>query len=56
MKTLILDLDETLVHSSFKKPQDREPDIFLPLKIEGKIVTVYVNVRPHCLEFIQEMS
>jgi RNA polymerase II subunit A small phosphatase-like protein len=33
-KTLVLDLDETLVHSSFK-PVDN-PDITLPVEIDGK--------------------
>ena len=34
-KTLVLDLDETLVHSSFK-PID-SPDIVLPVEIEGSV-------------------
>jgi RNA polymerase II subunit A small phosphatase-like protein len=34
-KTLVLDLDETLVHSSFK-PIDN-PDIVQPVDIDGKI-------------------
>jgi RNA polymerase II subunit A small phosphatase-like protein len=43
-KTLILDLDETLVHSSFK-PIDK-PDITLPVEIEGQVCTIFVLVRP----------
>ena len=43
-KTLILDLDETLVHSSFKPVPN--PDIVLPVEIEGKVCNVYVVVRP----------
>ena len=43
-KTLILDLDETLVHSSFKPVPN--PDIILPVEIEGKVCEVYVLVRP----------
>jgi carboxy-terminal domain RNA polymerase II polypeptide A small phosphatase len=35
-KTLALDLDETLVHSSFKPPPlPMKPDIILPVEIEG---------------------
>ncbi len=34
-KTLVLDLDETLVHSSFKPIPD--PDYIIPVEIEGKV-------------------
>ena len=53
-KTLVLDLDETLVHSSFKPPE--QPDIVLPVEIEGKICYVYVLVRPGAVQFIEELS
>ena len=53
-KTLVLDLDETLVHSSFK-PVDNA-HIILPVDIDGKIQYVYVLIRPHCEEFIARMS
>lgn len=43
-KTLVLDLDETLVHSSFKPVDDA--DIVLPVEIEGNICYVYVLIRP----------
>jgi RNA polymerase II subunit A small phosphatase-like protein len=43
-KTLVLDLDETLVHSSFKPPL--KPDIILPVEIEGNICNVFVLIRP----------
>lgn len=43
-KTLLLDLDETLVHSSFKPPP--KSDIVIPVEIEGNICNVYVLVRP----------
>lgn len=53
-KTLVLDLDETLVHSSFKPP--KKPDIVLPVDIEGRICHVYVLVRPGCIRFLTELS
>jgi RNA polymerase II subunit A small phosphatase-like protein len=34
-KTLVLDLDETLVHSQFKPVENA--DIILPVEIEGQI-------------------
>jgi RNA polymerase II subunit A small phosphatase-like protein len=43
-KTLVLDLDETLVHSSFKKV--RNADIKQLIDLDGYIQTIYVNVRP----------
>ena len=49
-KTLVLDLDETLVHSSFKPISD--PDYIIPVEIEGKIVDVYVLKRPMMDEFL----
>ena len=53
-KTLVLDLDETLVHSSFKKV--RNADIKQAIDIDGYIQTIYVNIRPYCEEFIIQMS
>jgi len=54
MKTLVLDLDETLVHSSFKKV--RNADIKQPIDIDGFIQTIYVNIRPYTEEFIKTAS
>ena len=53
-KTLFLDVDETLVHSSFRATDNA--DIVLPIEIEGKIFEIYVLVRPHCCEFILEVA
>ena len=55
---MVLDLDETLVHSSFKAPTGREPpaDIVLPVDIEGRVCHVYVLVRPGCMKFLTEMA
>ncbi|GBF92984.1 carboxy-terminal domain RNA polymerase II polypeptide A small phosphatase [Raphidocelis subcapitata] len=43
-KTLVLDLDETLVHSSFKPIPN--PDYIIPVEIDGRMVDVYVLKRP----------
>jgi len=40
----VLDLDETLVHSSFKTSS--KPDIILPVEIEGNVCNVFVLIRP----------
>jgi len=50
----VLDLDETLVHSSFKKL--KSADIRQPIEIDGVFQTVYVNVRPWAEELILQMS
>mmetsp|Transcript_15092 Transcript_15092/g.40822 ORF Transcript_15092/g.40822 Transcript_15092/m.40822 type:complete len:284 (+) Transcript_15092:160-1011(+) len=50
-KTLVLDLDETLVHSSFKPIET--PDCIVPVEIEGRNVDVYVLKRP-CLDKFME--
>lgn len=50
----MLDLDETLVHSSFKKVKNA--DIKQPIDLDGYLQTIYVNVRPYAEEFIVQMS
>ncbi|GMH45361.1 hypothetical protein BSKO_13318 [Bryopsis sp. KO-2023] len=52
-KTLVLDLDETLVHSSFKPVDD--PDFVIPVDIEGKMVDVYVLKRPWLDHFMEKI-
>jgi len=52
-KTLVLDLDETLVHSSFKPVENS--DIVLPVEIEDKVYNVYVLKRPGTDEFLNRM-
>ena len=54
-KTLILDLDETLVHSAFT-PFSRKSDIILNINIEGENKTLYVLKRPHVDKFLEELS
>jgi len=53
-KCLVLDLDETLVHSSFKPTQN--PDYIIPVDIEGTTHRVYVCKRPGVDEFMRTMG
>ena len=53
-KTLVLDLDETLVHSSFT-PFDHS-DIVLQVDFEEDIYNIHVLVRPYVDKFIEEVS
>lgn len=53
-KCVIIDLDETLVHSSFKPVSNA--DFVVPVEIEGVIHQVYVLKRPHCDEFLRRMG
>ena len=48
--TLVLDLDETLVHSSFKPIGN--PDYVIPVKLEGHSLDVFVLKRPYVDEFL----
>lgn len=51
---LVIDLDETLVHSSFKPIQDA--DFIVPVEIDGTLHKVYVLKRPHVDEFLKKMG
>ncbi|KAF0717403.1 Aste57867_2312 [Aphanomyces stellatus] len=53
-KCLVLDLDETLVHSSFKPIQN--PDYVIPVEIEGHVHQVYVLKRPGVDEFMRKLA
>ena len=53
-KTLILDLDETLVHSSFT-PFEKN-DIVLNVDFDGIMYNIYVLVRPGAKNFIKNIS
>lgn len=53
-KLLVLDLDETLVHSSFKYL--RSADFVLPVDIDDQIHNVYVIKRPGVDEFLQRVG
>ena len=53
-KCLVLDLDETLVHSSFKMVPNA--DFVVPVEIEGIMHNVYVIKRPGVDEFLRLMG
>ncbi|XP_023678640.1 CTD (carboxy-terminal domain, RNA polymerase II, polypeptide A) small phosphatase-like b isoform X4 [Paramormyrops kingsleyae] len=53
-KCVVIDLDETLVHSSFKPISNA--DFIVPVEIDGTVHQVYVLKRPHVDEFLQKMG
>jgi RNA polymerase II subunit A small phosphatase-like protein len=53
-RCLVLDLDETLVHSSFKPIPN--PDFIIPVEIEDQVHKVYVLKRPHVDTFLQKLG
>eukprot|EP00756_Hemistasia_phaeocysticola_P009303 Hpha_TRINITY_DN14864_c0_g1::TRINITY_DN14864_c0_g1_i1::g.168940::m.168940/K15731/CTDSP; carboxy-terminal domain RNA polymerase II polypeptide A small phosphatase len=50
---LVLDIDETLVHSSFKPVKC---DLVLPVEIDGTTYQVYVKKRPFLEDFIRRVG
>lgn len=55
----MLDLDETLVHSSFVPPRrgERQPNLILNVKWDnGEKDYVFVRVRPHTYYFLTQMT
>ncbi|XP_043077063.1 CTD small phosphatase-like protein isoform X2 [Puntigrus tetrazona] len=53
-KCVVIDLDETLVHSSFKPISNA--DFIVPVEIDGTVHQVYVLKRPHVDEFLKRMG
>jgi len=53
-KTLVIDLDETLVHSSFTPVPS--PDYVIPVEIDARIVDVYVRKRPWVDHFLEAVA
>lgn len=54
LKCLVLDLDETLVHSQFN--QIKSPDYTIPVDIEGNVCNIFVSKRPGVDNFLKTMS
>ncbi|XP_018648668.1 putative nuclear lim interactor-interacting factor (nli-interacting factor) (nli-if) [Schistosoma mansoni] len=53
-KCLVLDLDETLVHSSFKYVENA--DFVVPVEINGTVQQVYVRKRPYLDKFLKAIG
>jgi len=53
-KTLVIDLDETLVHSSFKAVS--KCDFIVPVEIDNVVHNVYVLVRKGAKEFLNQCA
>lgn len=53
-KCLVLDLDETLVHSSFKPVPNA--DFVIPVEIDNQVHQVYVLKRPGVDQFLKSMA
>lgn len=54
--TLVLDLDETLVHCSTSEPEDKNYDTQFPVTTNGVDYMVFVRIRPHMKEFLERVS
>ena len=54
-KTLVLDLDETLVHSQFM-PFSTPSDVVVKIEIEGELHDINVMVRPGVKELLEKME
>ncbi|KAF0990858.1 hypothetical protein HZS_2761, partial [Henneguya salminicola] len=51
---IVVDLDETLIHSAFVNPDNTEPcDLEFTLNIEGEPKKVFLYCRPYYREFIE---
>jgi RNA polymerase II subunit A small phosphatase-like protein len=54
-KTLVLDLDETLVHSGFKC-FNIPSDVVIKIEMENNLLDIHVLVRPGVKEFLERMA
>ena len=54
-KTLVLDLDETLVHSQFG-PFNIPSDVVINIEIENELHDIHVLIRPGVKEFLEKMA
>ncbi|CAF0843014.1 unnamed protein product [Rotaria sordida] len=51
---LVIDLDETLVHSVFRPVSNA--DFVVPVEIDGQVHQIYVTKRPHVDEFLRRVG
>ena len=59
MKTLVLDLDQTLIHSQFDPLDNSDYTITLDVSNDPSIVLnrkVYICKRPYCDQFLESVS
>lgn len=55
-KTLVFDLDETLVHCC-ENPDEMHPDVFLPVTFpNGEVINAGMNIRPYVIECLKEVN
>lgn len=55
-KTMVLDLDETLVHAKFTDSVEQKADHFFKINIHNSELPVHLYIRPGASDFIKEMS
>lgn len=55
-RTLVLDLDETLVHAKFVDIVENKADHFFKISFNHSILPVHLYVRPGAQDFIREMA
>ncbi|CAA0254823.1 putative protein-serine/threonine phosphatase [Arabidopsis thaliana] len=55
-RTIFLDLDETLVHSTMEPPIRVNVDFMVRIKIEGAVIPMFVVKRPGVTEFLERIS
>ncbi|XP_010478348.1 PREDICTED: carboxy-terminal domain RNA polymerase II polypeptide A small phosphatase 1-like [Camelina sativa] len=55
-RTVVLDLDETLVHSTMEPPTRVNADFMVRIKMEGEVIPMFVVKRPGVTEFLERIS
>ncbi|KAL0700200.1 hypothetical protein Bca4012_056322 [Brassica carinata] len=55
-KTIVLDLDETLVHSSMEPPVRVNVDFMVRIKMQGAVIPMFVVKRPGVTEFLERIG
>ncbi|EOA36975.1 hypothetical protein CARUB_v10009936mg [Capsella rubella] len=54
-RTIFLDLDETLVHSTMEPPIRANADFMVKIRIEGAVIPMFVVKRPGVNEFLERI-